>query len=158
MTRVVTLLAVAVCMMALVGTEALAATSPGVIPEQLGTEMAVKKTEMMSRAMQLSRAESDAFWPLYRDYEREREQLEAHTLGLIRDYMESYRTLDDTKAQALMDRLFALHEQRLALLQRYAVQLQATLPVRQAAGFVLTEFQLLHLLDLQRTADLGLIR
>jgi hypothetical protein len=144
--------------MAFVGTAAAAAMSPEVIAEALRAEIAVKKTEMMSRAVQLPRAESDAFWPLYRDYERERGQLEAHTLGLIRDYMASYQALDDPKAQALMDRLFALHEQRLALLRRYAVQLRAALPVRQAAGFVLTEFQLLHLQDLQRTADLGLIR
>ena len=98
---------------------------------------------MMSRAMLLSRAEAEAFWPVYREYEREREQLEGCTVRLIDDYMESYRTLEDAKARAL--------------LRRYAEQLQAKLPARQVAGFVLTELQLLELLDRQRTADLGLI-
>jgi len=70
--------------------------------------------------------------------------------------MESYRTLDDPKAQELLDQLFALYEQRLMLLRRYAAQLQARVPTRQIAGFVLTEFQLLRPLDLLRSADLGL--
>ncbi len=78
-------------------------------------------------------------------------------MRLIDDYMESYRTLDDVKARALLDRLFQLHEQRVALLRRYAEQLQAKLPARQVAGFVLTELQLLELLDRQRMADLRLI-
>jgi hypothetical protein len=152
------LLAVAVCAAALAATEAQAALSPERIAELLQKETAVKKGEMMSRALQLSRAESDAFWPLHWAYEREREQLDARAVALAQDYMESYRTLDDAEAQALLERLFQMHEQRLALLQRYAAQLQAKLPMRHVAGFVLTEFQLLQRLDLQRTADLGLIR
>jgi hypothetical protein len=152
------LLAVAVCAVTLFAAEAQAALSPEKIAEELQYDIAVKKGEMMSRALQLSRAESDAFWPLYWTYERERKQLEARTVDLVKDYMERYRTLDDATAQELLDRLFEMHEQRLALLQRYAAQLRTKLPTRQVAGFVLTEFQMLQRLDLQRTADLGLIR
>jgi hypothetical protein len=158
MSRVVALLAVAVCVVTLVAAEARAALSPERITELLQTDIAVKKAEMMSRASQLSRTESEAFWPLYWSYEREMGQLDGRTARLIEEYKESYRTLDDAKAQALLDRLFELHEQRLVLLRRYAAQLRAKLPMRHVAGFVLTEFQLLQRLDLQWTADLGLIR
>ena len=157
MNRVAALFAVAVLALAMVATTALAATSREKIPGVLDPDVAVKRTEMMSRAMLLSRAEADAFWPVYREYEREREQLDVRTVRLIDDYMESYQTLDDVKARALLDRLFQLHEQRVALLRRYAEQLQAKLPARQVAGFVLTELQLLELLDRQRMADLRLI-
>ncbi len=157
MSRIVVLFAVTVCALTMGATAALAATSRERIPGMLDPDVAVKRTQMMSRAMLLSRAEADAFWPVYRDYEREREQLEARTVRLAKDYVESYQTLDDAQARALLDRLFQLHEQRLALLRRYAEQLQARLPMQKVAGFVLTEFQLLLLLDQQRTADLGLI-
>ncbi len=158
MSRIVAVFAVTVCALTVVAAAALAATSRERIPGVLDPDVAVKRTEMMSRDMLLSRAEADAFWPVYREYEREREQLEARTVRLVKDYMESYQTLDDVKARALLDRLFQLHEQRLALLRGYAEQLQARLPMQKVAGFVLTEFQLLLSLDQQRTADLGLIR
>ena len=105
MNRVAALFAVAVLALAMVATTALAATSREKIPGVLDPDVAVKRTEMMSRAMLLSRAEADAFWPVYREYEREREQLDVRTVRLIDDYMESYQTLDDAKARALLDRL-----------------------------------------------------
>jgi hypothetical protein len=147
---------VGICAAALTATAALAALAPD--PVTIQNDIAVKRGEMMSRALLLPRPEWDAFWPLYRQYEREREQLETRAAGLVEDYMKSYQKLDDAKAQELLDRLFELHGQRLVLLRGYAAQLQAKLPPHKAAGFVLTEFQLLHLLDQKRTDTLGLIR
>ncbi len=158
MSRVLSLLAAAACVMLLGGTSAPGATNPDAIAKMLNTDIAAKKGDMMSRALLLSRAEADAFWPLYREYEREREELEGRTVGLIEDYMKNYRTLDDAKAQGLLDRLFELHEQRLVLLRKYTTKLQAVVPMRQVAGFVQTEFQLLRLLDLQRTSSLPELR
>ncbi len=51
-----------------------------------------------------------------------------------------------------------MHEQRLVLLRKYTTKLQGVLPMRQVAGFVQTEFQLLRLLDLQRTSSLPELR
>jgi Spy/CpxP family protein refolding chaperone len=158
MSRAAVLLAVAVCAMALAVPGAVAATSHEAIVDVLQTQVAVKRTEMMARAALLPRAESDAFWPLYREYERERERLEGRARALLEDYLNSAGTLDDATAQALLDRLFDLYEQRLALLRKYATALQARLPMRQAAEFVQTEFELLRLLDLERDARLGLMR
>jgi hypothetical protein len=106
----------------------------------------------------LPRAESEAFWPLYREYERQREQIEQWAWALLEDYLKSARTLDDAATRALLDRLFTLYERRLALLRTYATALQARLPMRQAAEFVQTEFELMRLRDLQRDARLEIMR
>ncbi len=158
MSRLLVLLSALACVLLLAGTAALGATNPDAIAKMQNTDLAAKTGDMMSRALLLSRSEADAFWPVYREYEREREQLEARTVGLIEDYTKNYRTLDDAKAQDLLDRLFELHEQRLVLLRRYTTKLQTVLPMRQVAGFVQTEFQLLRLLDLQRTSSLPELR
>jgi Spy/CpxP family protein refolding chaperone len=142
---------------ALVVPGAAAATSHEAIADVLETHVAVNRTDVMARAVLLPRAEADAFWPLYRNYERERERLEGEARALLEEYLTSAPTLDDAGAQALLDRLFELHEQRLALLRTYALALREKLPVRQAAEFVQTEFELLRLLDLRRDARLGRI-
>jgi hypothetical protein len=129
-----------------------AATSPEAVAKMLEAQVAVNRTQMLERAVQLPRAEEDAFWPLYREYEREREQLEGRVRALLAEYLTSAPTLDDATAQALPDRPFDLYAQRLGLLRTYATALQAKLPPRQAAGFVQTELELLRLLDLQRDA------
>jgi Spy/CpxP family protein refolding chaperone len=158
MTRVLGLLGVVVGAMALVVPGAVAATSPGAVADVLESQVAVNRTEMMTRAVLLPRGESDAFWPLYREYERERNQLEGRARALLEDYLTSAQTIDDAAAQALLDQLFDLYEQRLTALRKYATALRAKLPARQAAGFVQTVFELLRLLDLQRDARLEFMR
>jgi hypothetical protein len=158
MYRVLAFLWVVVGVLALGVPGAEAAVSPETVAKMLETQVAVNRTQMLDRAVQLPRAEADAFWPLYRNYERERERLEGEARALLDDYLTRAQTLDDATAQALLNRLFDLYEQRLAALRTYARELQAKLPIRQAAGFVQTELELMRLLDLQRDARLDFRR
>ena len=158
MSRLLCVLGVAVGALALVVPGAVAATSPKAIEDALEAQIAVNRTQMMTRAVLLPRGESDAFWPLYREYERERAQLEGRARVLLEDYVNSARTLDDASTQALLERLFALYEQRLMLLRKYATALREKLPMRQAVEFVQAEFELMRLLDLQRDARLDFMR
>ena len=158
MSRVLCVLGVVVGVMALVVPGAVAATSHEAIENVLETQVAVNRTDVMARAVLLPRAEADAFWPLYRNYERERERLEGEARALLDDYLTNAQTLDDATVQAMLDRLFALYEQRLGLLRTYATALQAKLPIRHAAAFVQREFELLRLMDLQRDERLGRMR
>jgi hypothetical protein len=158
MTKVAPSISVSACLVLLVASVAVGAANPEAIADMLRHDLASKKSEMMGRALLLSREESDAFWPMYREYERERTQLDGRAVGLINDYVKSYRTLDDTKAKELLETLFSLQEQRLTLLRKYATQLQTKLPMRQVAGFVQVEFQLLRLLDVQRSVELPRLR
>jgi hypothetical protein len=158
MSRVLCVFGAVVGALALVVPGVLAATSPETVANALESQIAVNRTQMMARAALLPRAESEAFWPLYREYEREREQLEQRARLLLEDYLKSARTPDDAATQALLERLFSLCEQQLALLRKYATALQARLPMRQAAEFVQTEFELMRLRDLQRDARLEYMR
>jgi hypothetical protein len=158
MSRVLAFLWVVVGVLALGVPGVEAAVSPETVAKMLETQVAVNRTQMLERAVQLPRAEADAFWPLYRNYERERERLEGEARALLDDYLTRAQTLDDATAQALLDRLFDLYAQRLAALRTYATGLQAQLPIRQAAGFVQTELELMRLLDLQRDARLDFRR
>jgi hypothetical protein len=158
MSRVLCVLGVVVGALALVVPGAAAATSHEAIAEVLETHVAVNRTDVMARAVLLPRAEADAFWPLYRNYERERERLEGEARALLDDYLTNAQTLDDATVQAMLDRLFALYEQRLGLLRTYAAALQTKLPIQHAAAFVQREFELLRLFDLQRDERLGRMR
>jgi len=158
MGRILCVLGVVVGALALVVPGAAAATSHEAIADVLETHVAVNRTDVMARAVLLPRAEADAFWPLYRNYERERERLEGEARALLDDYLTNAQTLDDATVQAMLDRLFVLYEQRLGLLRTYATALQASLPIRHAAAFVQREFELLRLMDLQRDERLGRMR
>lgn len=158
MKRWMALLSASACLNLLAGSVAFGAANPEAVADMLRQDLASKKSEMMGRALLLTREESDAFWPMYREYERERTELDGRAVGLINDYVKNYRALDDPKAKELLEALFSLQEQRLTLLRKYATQLQTKLPMRQVAGFVQVEFQLLRLLDVQRQVELPRLR
>ncbi|HSB71006.1 MAG TPA: hypothetical protein VLT62_16890 [Candidatus Methylomirabilis sp.] len=120
----------------------------------LRTNLASKKTEMMSKALLLTPAEGAAFWPVYKEYQVELAQHTEQLQALIKDYVQNYRTLDDAKARELMDKSLEVQEQRLSLLRKYAGNLAKVLPLKQVAKFYQVESQMLRLMDLQINMEL----
>jgi hypothetical protein len=102
----------------------------------------------------LTRAEGEAFWPVYNEYQVELAQHTEQLQSLIKDYVQNYRTLDDAKAKELMDKSIELQEQRLSLLRKYAGNLAKVLPMKQVAKFYQVESQMLRLMDLQINTEL----
>ena len=120
----------------------------------LRTDLASKKTEMMSKALLLSSDEGAKFWPVYKEYQVELAQHTEQLQALIKDYVQNYRTLDDAKAKELMDKSLEVQEQRLVLLRKYAGNLAKVLPLKQVAKFYQVESQMLRLMDLQINMEL----
>ncbi len=124
----------------------------------LRVDIAAKKTRVLSDAMLLSSPEGAAFWPVYRQYERELAEFNDTRLALIKEYIQNYRTLDDAKAKDLLEKSFELQERRLSLLRKYAGELQKSLPTKRVAMFIQVESQLLRLIDLQSSVELPELR
>ena len=120
----------------------------------LRTDLASKKTEMMSKALLLTPAEGAAFWPVYKEYQVELGRFNDERQAAIKEYVQNYRTLDDAKAKELMEKSLELQEQRLSLLRKYVANMQKVLPIKLVAKFFQVESQMLRLLDLQINTEL----
>jgi hypothetical protein len=120
----------------------------------LRTDLASKKTEMMSKALLLSSDEGAKFWPVYKEYQAELARANDERQAVIKEYVRNYRTLDDAKATELINKSLELQEQRLGLLRKYVDGMQKVLPMKLVAKFFQVETQMLRLEDLQINTDL----
>lgn len=140
------------------GTLAPAQDRAELLARYLRTDIAAKRTHVMSSALLLSADEEKAFWPVYKQYQQELAQFTDAREALIRDYVKEYRTLSDAKAKELMASSFELQEQRLKFLRKYAEEMQKSLPVKQVVKFVQVEAQIHRLTDLQINMELPQLR
>jgi len=139
----------------------LLADSPRLTPDDylnlLRIDLRVSKAEVMADAMELSAAESAAFWPVYRDYDAELSRLNADRINLFREFAECYASINEEKAAELSRRTFEFMHRRLELLQKYARKIAKATSPTVAARFAQVENHLQMLVDVQLASEFPLI-
>ncbi len=107
--------------------------------------------------MAFTEAEDKAFWPIYRDYDRELTAIHDDRVKLIFDYAAHYGSMTDADADRLAHGALGLEDRRQALKAKLCDNVKAALSAKQAARVLQIENQLLMLIDLQIAAALPII-
>lgn len=89
--------------------------------------------------MNLTEAESKAFWPLYDNYEFDLKKLDDRAVALMNDYAAKYDTLTDAQAASMLKSRMSLEQQRVALKAKYMGQFAKVLPGKKALRFAQIE-------------------
>ncbi len=126
--------------------------------ELLRSDLKTQKVAIVTEAMQLSDAEAESFWPVYREYQFELDKLADQRLALIRDYAENFEMMTDEKAKQLAEGSFAIQEERLNLWKRYYGEFEQAVGSINAAKFMQLDNAITMLVDLQIAASLPLIQ
>ena len=79
-----------------------------------------ERTAIVADNVSFTAAESEAFWPLYREYRGEFQVIGDGSLALIKDFAKNYNSMTDEKATELTDEALKLEEKRVKLQKRYA--------------------------------------
>lgn len=125
--------------------------------ELLRSDVRAAKTGLMTEALDLTPAQSEAFWPLYRAYDTELAGLGDRRVALIKQFADGYGTLTDAQADEMADAWFALQQDRADLRRKYHGRVAKAVSPRIAARFVQVDHVVSMLLDLQIAAELPLI-
>jgi hypothetical protein len=126
--------------------------------ELMRKDVRAEKADILGKTMALDADQAAKFWPVYKQYEAEMKALGDERLGIIQDFAEHYDTLNDAKANALLDRQMAFEEQRLALMKKYKNELlNAGLPAKTVARFFQVESRLDKLIDLKVASEIPLV-
>ena len=86
----------------------------------LRSDVQTQKTDVIAHTMQFTDAQSQAFWPLYREYAGKQQTIGDQRVSLIKDYADSYNTLDDAKADELAGRQVPPGRQPVNSISRFA--------------------------------------
>jgi len=106
--------------------------------------MQADRATIIGGAMNFSEKDSAAFWPVYRQYERERSTLDDGRVAVIKEYTQKYSTLSDADAKAMAEQMFEYDSRLAALKKTYFKRFNKGLPALTVTKF----FQLDHRIDL----------
>jgi Spy/CpxP family protein refolding chaperone len=93
------------------------------------------KRGVFARYLDLTEAQSKAFWPIYDEYEAESKKLDDRFLELINDYVAKYDTLTDAQALEMLKDRLAIDTKRNDLRVKYCGKVAKVLPGKQALRF-----------------------
>jgi hypothetical protein len=102
-------------------------------------EWGKSKKELVQAAMNLSESESSKFWPLYNNYEKERQKLGRDRILLLTDFSDHFENLKSAKADELMTKIFKNELALTNLQQRYYISVKNKIGALQAAKFIQVE-------------------
>jgi hypothetical protein len=115
------------------------------------------KDDVIRHNMQMTAAESDAFWPIYREYSREQHAIADKRLGLITEYAQNLDKMDDATAKRMTERLFQIEDDTQLLRKKYFPEFVNALGGRGAAKFYQIDNRLTMMTNLQLASEIPLI-
>ena len=118
----------------------------------------VKRQAIVTQAMDLEPKESEAFWPLYREYRVEMAKVNDRFVKLIETYMENYEALSDGMAAKMLDEHLGIERARLQVKNKYVPRFRKILPSRKAARFFQVENKLDAIINFELAAQIPVVR
>lgn len=115
------------------------------------------KNQVIADTMKFTDAESNTFWPVYRDYARDQQAIGDKRVQLIKDYAKYFDTMDDPKAKDMAQRLMNIDSEYLQLREKYWPRFEQALGAKRAAKFYQVDNRLTMMINVQLAADIPLI-
>ena len=125
--------------------------------ELLRQDLSTKKVALITEVMQFTDAEAEVFWPLYREYDFERQKIGDQVLKLIKDYATNFENLTDEKATELMSRNLDLRGEENNLNIIYFRKFSMEIAPARAAKFMQVMNQIDLIIDVQIASQIPLI-
>ena len=99
------------------------------------------KKLVVAANMDLSDAESKAFWPIYDAYQKDLQGINTRLMKMITSYAKAYNSGDisNQQAQELLDEALSIEAAEVDLHKSYAAKLGKVLPAKKVARFLQIE-------------------
>jgi hypothetical protein len=116
------------------------------------------KKLLIAANMGLTEAEARAFWPVYEDYQKSLDKLNALTRKLVEDYAGSYESMSDMVAKAIVDDHLAIEMERTKLIQSYLPRFRQALPEKKVARYYQLENKIRAVVNFELARSIPLVR
>ena len=141
------------------------ASASDVVSGDILDEIALTRAAIQTRrqaivpsAMDLTAPESQAFWPLYRDYRTDMAKVDDRLVNLIIVYAGNYNSLSDDMAAKLMNDYLDVERARLDIKTQYVPRFLGVLPATKVARFYQVDNKLDKKIQAELAAEIPLTR
>jgi len=118
----------------------------------------LRRQAIVTSVMDLNPTESQAFWPLYRDYRIEMAKVGDRVSKLLVDYTSQYDTLTDDQAKKIMKEWLSIENAKTSVKSKYVSRFQKILPARKVMRFFQADNKLDAVLNSQLASIVPLAR
>ena len=125
--------------------------------ELLRQDLRTLKTEVVTEGMMMTGEQSDAFWPVYREYQLEIDKIWDARIALIGQYAENFENMDDETADKIMKQAFDLRKKRAKAVEKNYKNMKKAVGAVLAARFAQIDGIIQNLIDLQVSSELPLV-
>jgi hypothetical protein len=108
-----------------------------------------KRNLTLADNMQFSDAETEAFWPLYREYREEMRQLADRQLAIIIDYADHIDDVTEDQAREWMDATLEIEKDELRVREKYIRKFRGILPETKVVRLMQIEKRMNAMIDLK---------
>lgn len=99
------------------------------------------KIGFFTKKLNLTSQEAESFWPVYNEYQKQKNKLQVEKVSLIRDFNQNEATLNDNQLTEIGDKLVATIAQESALAVTFHQKLKEVLPPAKVIRFYQAENQ-----------------
>lgn len=117
-----------------------------------------QKKQIIAANVQLTDAESQAFWPVYDQYTAELVTINNGKYALIKDYAQNYTTMTDAQADDWTKRMLQLDVDVAALRLKYLPNFRKVLPAKKTALYEQVERKTQLLIDVRLSSQIPLVQ
>jgi hypothetical protein len=117
--------------------------------ELLKRDVRVQSRLIVEAKMDLTDDEAKKFWPLYDQYSSEKTKIDDDMAAVIRDYLQTYATMDGDRAESYVRKRAAIEESLMQLRLKYIPIFRKALSGRMTALFFQIDWRLGLLTNLQ---------
>ena len=126
-------------------------TAPAIAAEEISVDQQIQMVRSLTEAQRqatmaanltLTDAESQKFWPIYRDYRNEVASLNDKLVALLKEFADNYESMSNSKAKSITDGWLRMERQRIELKAKYVEKYSKVLSAVQTARVLQIENKL----------------
>ena len=129
--------------------------------EILMQKLKADKKLLVANNMELTDAESKAFWPLYDSYQMDLKQVNEQLGNIISEYADAYNqgkgTISNDKAKKLIHEAISVEEQEVKLKRTYADKIGKVLPAAKTARYIQIENKIRAVIKMELARQIPLV-
>ena len=126
--------------------------------ELIRSVVQTERKAVVAKNMQLTEAESEAFWPVYNEYEQSMRKVNDRRVVVLRRLAAEYQTLTDEQAEALLKESFDFQQERVKVRRSFVKKFAKVLPGKRVARFYQIDGKIDSIIDFDLARTVPLVR
>jgi hypothetical protein len=115
--------------------------------ELMLAQIRTNRQAIVTENLALTAEESEAFWPLYRQFQNDRALMVDRTMKMLTEFRDNFDVLSEEQAKALVDEYFKIQKEELRLNEKYLREFRKILSQKKALRYFQIENKLDAIID-----------